>query len=152
MGGYACTVFVLQIGVFGLKSYEDKVLKFLLDKRKTPVDKNVTFAIGDYEKLPKIKNDLIIEAMNKLQAGGYIEYSRFGNKGALNVKLLPTADTYFDKKKAEKKQKRTETFRFWFPVIISLVALVISISDHFDLWYYADLILKNGLQWLQQVL
>ena len=135
-----------------MKSYEDKVLKFLLDKRKTPVDRNVTFAIGDYEKLPKIKNDLIIEAMNKLQAGGYIEYSRFGNKGALNVKLLPTADTYFDKKKAEKKQKRTETFRFWFPVIISLMALVISISDHFDLWYYADLILKNGLQWLQQVL
>ena len=135
-----------------MKDYEDKVLKLLLNKRKTPVDKDVTFAVGDYEKLPKIRNDLIIEAMNKLQADGYIEYSRFGNRGALNVKLLPAADTYFDKKKAEKKRKRTETFRFWFPVIISLVALVVSISDHFDLWYYADFILKNGLQWLQQVL
>ena len=135
-----------------MKNYEDKVLRSLLDKRKTPTDKNVTFAVGDYEKLPKIRNDLIIDAMNKLQAGGYIEYSRFGNKGALNVRLLLAADTYFDTKKAEKKQKRTETFRFWFPVIISLAALVVSVSDHFDLWYYADLILRSGTQWLQQML
>ena len=76
-----------------MKNYEDKVIRFLLDKRKTPTDRNVTFAVGDYEKLPKIRNDLIIDAMNKLQAGGYIEYSRFGNKGALNVRLLPATDT-----------------------------------------------------------
>lgn len=136
----------------GLKNYEDKVLKFLLNKRTTPADRNITFAVGDYEKLQRIRNDLIIDAMNKLQAEGYIEYSRFGNKGALNVKLLPAADTYFDKKKAEKKQKRTEIFRFWFPVVISLMALAVSISDHFDLWYYADLILRSGTQWLPQVL
>lgn len=123
------------MGCGKMRNTKDKVMQFLLDKRKTVADTHVIFAVKDYDnkKLKRIKADKIVESMNKLTADGYIEYSRRGNEGAFNIKLLPTASNYFDDKKAKSKVKFREMYRFWIPTTLSIIAILLSLAEYFGL-------------------
>lgn len=91
--------------------------------------------IDDYHSLNDLKvlfgNEVTQERIYCLSSHGYIGT----NPNTNNPTLLPSGHTalneYLSYKAIEKKNRKTERFRFWFPLIISncfaLASLVISI-------------------------
>lgn len=116
------------------KKPEDQVIRYLLDKRKNPMEKVVWFGASDFTKLKDIQPDEILEALNKLQANEYISCSQVGQKQDYSIRLLNKADTYFDVQEDEKHEKFREQYRFWIPTGLSILAIIVAFADHFGWW------------------
>lgn len=116
------------------KKPEDQVIRYLLDKRKNPMEKAVWFGASDFTKFKDIQPDEILEALNKLQANEYISCSQVGQKQDYSIRLLNKADTYFDVQKNEKYEKIREQYRFWIPTGLSILAIIVAFADHFGWW------------------
>lgn len=91
-----------------MKSHEIILKKLLED---SSVQKSNTFVFAFNEPQREEYEILSSEGLVKL-----VPYT----DGGFRIDILPPARLYFSK-------KRKERFRFWFPVIISILALVISI-------------------------
>lgn len=109
------------------KKPEDQVIKYLLDKRKNPMEKVVWFGASDFTKFKDIKPNEILEALNKLESDKYISCSQIGQRQEFSIRLLNKASTYFDIKNKKEEDKSKERCKFWIPTIISIVSAVTSI-------------------------
>lgn len=72
--------------------------------------------------------------LNYLCSRGYISYTSEGNYGRDRIILQPCGRTYFEDLAAQKEKQRIDERRFRIPVVISIVALIVSIVSLIRTW------------------
>lgn len=115
-----------------LTKRQEIVLKYLFSLERN-VDNKVCISKSIYT-LEKIPEDEFINSINYLEKLGLINkrwldiHQRDFNY-AITIELLPDAITYFKTKKINKSNKRKDFIKWLLPLIISIIALLISLYD-----------------------
>lgn len=101
-----------------LNKNAEKVLKCIIRKSNGNFDELIDISHDDF-KSKKFSNGLIDLICSQLKNEGYIGYLHSGcdENDYISLMLKHEGYSYFD-------NKRTQNFRTWTPIIISLVALI----------------------------
>ncbi len=113
---------------------EDRLIRYLLDKRGDSSKPYIEFNEADFAKIGEASWGEVLESFRKLKAEDYLEVLQIGQGHRYNVRLLDKASTYFDIKAKEKKKDVKELLATWVPIVISIISLIVSLADHFGWW------------------
>ena len=113
---------------------EDRLIRYLLDKRGDSSKLYIEFNEADFAKIGESSWGEVLESFRKLEAEYYLEVLQIGQGHRYNVRLFDKASTYFDIKAKEKKKDVKELLATWVPIVISIISLIVSLADHFGWW------------------
>ena len=114
-----------------LNKQQEKILKHLLSLERTAQN---SVAIGNQmSTYPKnIEDKKLIQILDSLEKSKLIEIKwrsvHHDNLDyAINISILPEADSYFKQKKISKRSSRREWIRTYIPPILSVISIILSI-------------------------
>lgn len=115
-----------------LTKRQEIVLKYLLSLERS-VDNKICISRSIYT-LEKISEDEFINSVNYLEKLGlinkhWLDIHQKDFNYAMTIELLPEAITYFKTKRINKNNKRKDFIKWLLPLIISIIALLISLYD-----------------------
>lgn len=115
-----------------LTKRQEIVLKYLLSLERG-VDNKVCISRSIYT-LEKIPEDEFINSVNYLEQlelinKHWLDIHQRDFNYAMTIELLPKAITYFKTKKINKNNKRKDFIKWLLPLIVSIIALLISLLN-----------------------
>lgn len=109
---------------------EEQLISFFLEKYNNSKTNIVTVSKKDIQTINLTEQE-IIQTIYLLQEDGYINIKEKSVHNDLsrywNVALKSSCIHYFENKKSEEISKRNNWIQFWIPVVLSAVAIIVSI-------------------------
>ena len=105
------------------------VLQYLIENNKNRQDNTATINVDEASKMELTEKE-IIKALYVLESEGCLKFLQKSTHDELDVfwkmELTPIGLRYFEIQKANRKESRNNWIKFWTPVGISILALIIA--------------------------
>jgi len=109
-------------------SDKEKVIKFILGLSRN-TDNRAIWTMDCYRLIEGVSPEQVIDILASLKTDKYLDFTTkdLTDQPVIIMFLQPKIINYFENKKAKTKGNRLETAKWLAPLIISLIALAVSI-------------------------